>query len=1199
MVKNFGSCLIFQLLIPVFTLTHSFPLFAEFTDTSVVAQAIVDKSYALTLCEKKINAPYIFNNSADLYALSTNFSNNILNAAPVAVNDFQDIDEDNIATGSVATNDSDPDNLPSELTYTQIGSVSAGVFVLKTNGTYTFTPNVNYNGIVSVNYNVCDPGGLCSTATLTITVKSINDAPIGGVDVVTIPEDTPSTGTVITNDEDADNAKSTLTYKRIGTIVWNFTLNTQGTYSFVPPLNFNGIIAFTYEVCDPVGLCDTSSLIFIIEPVNDAPVAQDFNLNTTEDSPITGTLTSRVSDVDNSVTELTISLVDITPNSGSFTILPNNSYTFVPHPNFTGTATVRYRVCDPLGLCDTGIIQITVTPVNDPPVAMDDVISVNEDNTLNSTVASNDIDVDNTPNTLTYSPLGTPTEGVFTMNPNGTFTFTPNTNFTGTVKIDYRVCDSSGLCDTAVLTIVVKSVNDSPVVITSPISTQEDTEKDVCFPIVDVDSGDTLNISVCKAPVNGSAMVRISNNQACLTYTPNLNFNGNDSICIKICDSSGGCTEKTIPITVTPVNDPPVVVVTPITTNEDNTTTVCLDINDVDGGDTFTSSTCGGMNGQSSAAVQNGKVCLTYTPNADFNGQDSVCIKVCDQTGTCVEVSVPITVTPVNDTPSVVVIPVTTAEDSIITACFKILDKDGTDTYTATSCNGASSKITTTTDKDELCVTYKPDTDFNGKDSVCIKVCDKAGACVFVNIPITVTPVNDTPIVVVKPVIVNSDYSVTQCFDIIDKDGLDKYTASICDKGKGDATIDVHADKVCITYKAPNTSASTDSICIQVCDSSGACKKVIIPITINICTDTSPISMTCPQAVEVNMAGEILTDPNKFIVSSTVSDDCHGNILVFKNPIASHPCGDLNSIQIEGLKSGYTFNEGTHRLIFEAKNRTGQVSVCSTSVTVKPISLANIKNLEMCLNEPISVKAQKYSTGAYKWEKNKQVVSSSHVLFDKMATDSETGQYMLYATFGNCVMKDTVNVKINTAPKTEDDDFFTAAEDTLRRSVVLNDNILSDANPVITLKTNTSSLKGSLSFNNDGTFIFKPKTGFSGIETFEYEVCYEDCPNICSKSTARIEIIPHYRPTNIITPNGDNDNETFKIKGYDPSLPGNEQSEITIYNQWGNVVYQTKGYQNDWKGYYKGEPLPAGTYYFFFRKNPNTTPLKGFVSILR
>lgn len=83
---------------------------------------------------------------------------------------------------------------------------------------------------------------------------------------------------------------------------------------------------------------------------------------------------------------------------------------------------------------------------------------------------------------------------------------------------------------------------------------------------------------------------------------------------------------------------------------------------------------------------------------------------------------------------------------------------------------------------------------------------------------------------------------------------------------------------------------------------------------------------------------------------------------------------------------------------------------------------------------------------------------------------------------------------------------------------------------------------------------------------------------------------------NTLTPNGDGSNDYFYIKNIE-AFPNNE---ITIYNRWGNIVYQTKGYDNKWDGTHRGKELPVGNYYYIINLNDSdNTSNTGYITILR
>ena len=212
-----------------------------------------------------------------------------------------------------------------------------------------------------------------------------------------------------------------------------------------------------------------------------------------------------------------------------------------------------------------------------------------------------------------------------------------------------------------------------------------------------------------------------------------------------------------LPPSVTP--EPPVVIPTPITVPEDSTIMVCTPVLDPNVGDTFTASLCTGSpeNGTATITIVGNSLCIGYMPDAGFSGDDEICIIVCDNTGLCDTVTIPVTVIPTIQPPSVpqppviVFPPVVIPEDSTITACGPIVDPNAQDTHTVMICEQPANGLATATvdnGNDALCLTITPDDNFTGTDSVCVIVCDNTGLCDTLVIPIEVLPSNDPPIAV-------------------------------------------------------------------------------------------------------------------------------------------------------------------------------------------------------------------------------------------------------------------------------------------------------------------------------------------------------------------------------------------------------------------------------------------------------------------
>lgn len=175
------------------------------------------------------------------------------NTAPVAVNDSFTIGEDATLNDSVATNDSDPEN--DVLSYTVVSNVTNGTLTLNTDGTFEYTPSANYYGNDGFTYEVCDPFSECATATVTINVTPINDAPVADDDIYTGDEDQDITDNVNSNDSDIEN--DVLTYTLVsGPSNGTLNFNNDGSFTYTPNADFNGTDSFTYNVCDGEPLCD-------------------------------------------------------------------------------------------------------------------------------------------------------------------------------------------------------------------------------------------------------------------------------------------------------------------------------------------------------------------------------------------------------------------------------------------------------------------------------------------------------------------------------------------------------------------------------------------------------------------------------------------------------------------------------------------------------------------------------------------------------------------------------------------------------------------------------------------------------------------------------------------------------------------------------------------------------------------------------
>jgi len=299
---------------------------------------------------------------------------------------------------------------------------------------------------------------------------------------------------------------------------------------------------------------------------NTAPVAANDTATTTEDTPVT--IAVLANDTDADCDALSVTGVSNAVN-GTAVVNANGTVTFTPALNFngTGTAGFAYDISDGNGGTAGASVTVTVTPVNDAPVAnpdgvAPDFITTTEDTPLtiqHATLLANDTDVDNAQSTLAIANFnvqglaGTLSLGLDNV------TFTPNLNFNGTTSFSYRVQDPSGaLSSFATVAITVAAVNDAPVANNDTANTASGTPVtiNVLANDTDVDNAPPaapnagLTVSAVTQPLNGTVVINSGVTPNTVTYTPAPNFSGSNTFTYTASDPGGLTATATVAVTV-------------------------------------------------------------------------------------------------------------------------------------------------------------------------------------------------------------------------------------------------------------------------------------------------------------------------------------------------------------------------------------------------------------------------------------------------------------------------------------------------------------------------------------------------------------------------------------------------------------------------------------------------------------------------
>ncbi len=551
---------------------------------------------------------------------------------PIAFPDNVTTNEDTAQSGNVLSNDWNISDSAMTVTGFVALNPTFGVIMIAANGNYTYVPAANWHGSTSTQYTAHNDEGN-DTGTINITVSSVNDAPVAFDDTITAVEDT-TTGNVSpamrSNDTDVDG--DTLTVTAVSNSTGGTatrTGGTGGTVTFAPTANLCGVGAgsFDYTLSDGHGGTDTGHVTVNITCVNDVPTANDDSVSVTEDTATDLTASILSNDTDIDLDTLVVSAVS-NPAAGTVSLV-GGVVTFTPTANLCGNGIggFDYTADDGAGGSDGAHVIVTITCVNDDPVATNDNVTGTEDLDVHVTafdMVGNDNDVDS--GTLTVTGVSNATGGSASLSA-GAVTFSPDANLCGVAAAgyDYTVSDGDGGSATGHVTIDLTCVNDNPLAGSDGFVTPEDTNLElVQADLLGNDSdieGDTLSVSGVSNATGGS--VELDGDD--ITFTPDADLCGNGAggFDYTISDGNGGSDGAHVTIDITCVNDAPVATDDNASGTEDTEVVVPsadLTSNDTDTeGDTLTVTGVSNATG-GSVGLDAGDV--TFTPDEDLCGNN-------------------------------------------------------------------------------------------------------------------------------------------------------------------------------------------------------------------------------------------------------------------------------------------------------------------------------------------------------------------------------------------------------------------------------------------------------------------------------------------------------------------------------------------------------------------------------------------------
>ncbi len=890
---------------------------------------------------------------------------------------------------------------------------------------------------------------------------------------------------------------------------------------------YNIVLVTNYFECTKI-----YNKLIVVEPCNATPLLADDTYNVDEDNDLSANLMDNDYDPDGHNMAASVNPT-IPTNNGSVTINSDGTFDYVPDPNFNGSDSFEYEICDdgvPLR-CETAVVNITVNPVNDSPVALDDNAITQEDNPVGGDLSLNDSDLDGDDLIASGTLVSPPANGTATIQPDGMWLYTPDPDFNGNDSFVYEICDDNPvpICATATIFVTIDAINDAPVAVDDNENVMEDNALtgSVVLNDSDVDGTFTINTTPLSLPSNGTVVI---NNDGTYTYTPNPNFNGADSFKYEICDdgSPALCNSATVIIDVTPVNDTPVALDDNAITQEDNPVGGDLSLNDsdLDGDNLIASGTLVSPPANGTAIIQPDGMWL-YTPDPNFNGNDSFVYEICDDNPIpiCVTATVFVIIDSVNDAPVAMDDSENLLEDTSFNGSLVLNDNDvdGTFTINTTPLIPPSSGILVI--NNDGTYSYTPDPNSNGNDSFVYEICDDGNPslCSSAIATMSVIAVNDAPIANDDNVTTQEDIAISQNLannDIeLDGENLEANTTLITAPSNGSAFV---LESGLWAYTPNPNFNGMDSFEYEICDDSPQvlCDIATIYITVEAVNDAPVATNDNVFSLEdLPLNGDVL--PN--------DTDVEGGVLTVTTTPVTPP---QNGTLVLNADGSYTYTPNTD--YNGADSFTYEVCDDATpalcDMATVNILIDNVNDAPLAEDDFHVVLEDGTVTGnALDNDSDKEgdnlIINTTPVVPPSNGTvilgangicsytpdpdfyGTDTFQYVVCDS-GIPPLCDTASITIlvepvNDAPVAVGDTIYLLSNEDIQDNVLGNDTDVE--NDILTATTTPLSppVNGSLVIDPNGNIDYVPDVDFIGEDQFTYEVCDGD---LCSSTTVTLRV---------------------------------------------------------------------------------------------
>ena len=1041
-------------------------------------------------------------------ALSSSYTTvviNVTNTEPIAGPDNYRLqhDEPLVVSAAQGVGLNDADSNGDNLTVQLMTGAQHGSLALNADGSFTYTPYSGFTGVDSFTYRATDGAAQSNEVLVSLTV--LNQDPIAQGDTYQIPHDEPLVvdvdSGVLANDADFD--RDSLTINVVSSVSHgSLSLNSNGSFTYVPYSGFVGSDSFQYRLFD--GAAYSSTVEGLIEVVNSTPEARDDVYRGVHDAKLRVRAGEGIlaNDQDNDRDDLTITILSY-PAQGQLSLQSDGSFSYTPATGFVGEAFFTYRLSDGAAVSETATVRLDIT--NSLPIGGDDNYRLKHDSTLaidaGNGLRANDFDAERDPLTLTV--LTQPSHGSLSVSANGSFTYVPGNGYVGIDQFTYQLYDGANASGPINVSLTV--TNSDPVAAPHNYLVNHDETLTVAAAnglkagSIDFDE-DTLALAVVSGPSHGSLTV---NSDGSFQYVPAGNFVGEDTFTYSLND---GAAVSQSQVSIRVLNTPPWAVADSYSVLHDHTLVVAaangILTNDRDfEGDSGAPQLVSNVSHGSLSLNADGS--FTYVPTAGFIGNDQFSYHIADPLGDSNTATVNLSVT--NQTPTAGSLVFRVGHDGSHTEnnpssglLSNSADADG-DTRTLTIVSGPTHGTLTGIDAAGR-FTYTPTANFVGRDEVTYRVGDGASQSPLATITFSVENTAAKGAADFYATSVSTTLNVTAANGVLRNDladSTDNLQATL-DSGPSHGSVTLNSDGS-FSYTPNSSYVGSDSFSYVVSDGLTQSAAVTVSIEVGVTGTTAiddefTVKRNGSNAFSFSgnsglLANDYQTSGGQIVV---VSSPAHGTLSYSgSTPVSYTPTGGYNGVD------SFTY------LI-----RIGGVDSNTASVTLQIPNGANTAvadNFRIQHDHALTVAAPGLLGNDY--DENNDPLTPAVVSgpahgtltlnTDGSFTYTPTAGYVgpdsfsYEVTDGDLMSQPAVvNLDVwNNAPNTHDDGYRVHHDSTLTVPVAAGvlGNDTKDPDETLTAILVAGPAHGTLSLSSDGSFIYTPNAGYTGVDAFTYK----------------------------------------------------------------------------------------------------------------